>query len=238
MLSILYENEGRYDDAKSAASEAFEIASGAGDKLFMATAMAQLAQAEFSDGDIDAARISYAESKALFESIADTSRMAQVDIRLARIDVSVNDLNAAQARVDEVLTFTMREALHEPAIEAMELAGDIALNQEDSAAAIAAYERALEHIEETGFIVTETRVTTKLANLFLDNENLAGAEPLIGSLIESGETPSSLRVRARYAHLRGDSARAVELMETLQSTFADDWSEADAAALEGYSGGA
>ena len=234
MLSILYENEGRYDDAKAAASEAYEIASAANDKLFMATAMAQLAQAEFSDGELDAARASYAESRALFESIDDISRSAQVDIRLARIDVAADDLDSAQLLVDDVLAVTLREALHEPAIEAMELAGDIALKQEESARAIEAYESTLRLIDETGFVVNKGRVTTKLANLYLDSENLAAAEPLIGSLIESGETPGSLRVRARYAHLRGDSDRAVELMEIFKSTFADDWTEADDAALSRY----
>ncbi len=237
MLSILYENERRYDDAITAASEAFEIASEANDKLFMATAMAQLAQAEFSSGALDDARSSYAESRALFEEIGDTSRVAQVDIRLARMDVQDDNLASARERVDNVLAFTLREALHEPAIEAMELAGDIALRQGDTAGAINAYQQTLEHIDETGFVVTEYRTTVKLANVFLDNGDLAAAEPLVGSLIESGETPGVLRVRARYAYLRGDADRAVELMETFKSTFADDWTEADAAALDRYRDG-
>ncbi|MDJ0748622.1 MAG: tetratricopeptide repeat protein [Woeseiaceae bacterium] len=234
MLSILYVNERRYDDAITAANEAFEIASEANDKLFMATAMAQLAQAEFSSGELDDARSSYADSRALFEEIEDTSRVAQVDIRLARIDVQDDNLTSAGERVDNVLAYTLREALHEPAIEAMELRGDIALRQGDAAGAIDAYERTLKHIDETGFVVTRFRATVKLANVFLDNEDVAAAEPLIGSLIESGETPSVLRVRARYAHLRGDADRAVELMEAFKSTFVDDWTEADAAALDRY----
>ncbi len=238
MLSILYENERRYDEAIAAASEAFEIASEANDKLFMATAMTQLAQAEFSSGELDDARNSYAEARALFEEIDDTSRVAQVDIRLARIDIKDNNLDSAQERVENVLALTLREALHEPAIEAMELAGDIALRQEDTAGAIDAYQRTIKHIDETGFVVTKYRVTVKLANLFLDNRDLVAAEPLVGSLIESGEMPSALRVRARYAYLRGDTERAVELMETLKSTFADDWTEADAAALDRYRDGA
>ena len=237
MLSILYENERRYDDAIAAASEAFEIASEANDKLFMATAMAQLAQAEFSSGEFIDARNAYAESRALFEEIEDTSRVAQVDIRLARIDVKDDNLASARERVDNVLAFTLREALHEPAIEAMELVGDIALRQGDTASAIDAYQQTLEHIDETGFVVTRNRTTAKLANVFLDNGDLAAAEPLVGSLIESGETPSVLRVRARYAYLRGDADRAVELMETIKSTFADDWTEADAAALDRYRDG-
>ena len=60
----------------------------------------------------------------------------------------------------------------------------------------------------------------------------------VGSLIEAGESPSALRVRARYSHLQGDSARAAELLETLKSTFVDDWTEADAEALERYQNGA
>ena len=234
MLSVLYENERRYDDAIAAASEAFEIASEANDKLFMATAMAQLAQAEFSSGELDEARYAYAESRALFEEIEDASRIAQVDIRLARIDVQDDNLASARERVDNVLAFALREALHEPAIEAMELGGDIALRQDDTAGAIDAYEQALNLIDETGFVVTKYRVAVKLANVFLDTEDIAAAEPLVGSLIESGETPGVLRLRARYAHLRGDADRAVELMETLKSTFADNWTEADAAALDQY----
>nr|MDJ0751557.1 tetratricopeptide repeat protein [Woeseiaceae bacterium] len=144
---------------------------------------------------------------------------------------------SARERVDNVLESTLREALHEPAIEAMELGGDIALRQGDAAGAIDAYQQTLKHIDETGFVVTRYRATVKLANVFLDNGDLAAAEPLVGSLIESGEKPSVLRVRARYAHLRGDSARAVELMETLKSTFADDWTDADAAALDRYRNG-
>ena len=132
----------------------------------------------------------------------------------------------------------LREALHEPAIQAMELGGDIASQQGDPARAIDIYEETIRRIDETGFVVTRTRVTVKLANLFLDEGDLAAAEPLVGHLIETGDSPSALRVRARYADLQGDSARAVELMETLQESYVDDWSESDTALLERYRGDA
>ena len=234
MLSILYENQGRYDDAKTAASEAYEIAREANDRLFMATALSQLAQAQFSAGELDAARDSYTQAKALFDEIDDMSRAAQVTVRLARIDVAAEDLESAQERVDQVLGLALREALHEPAIQAMELGGDIASRQGDPARAIDTYRRTIEHIDETGFVVTRHRVTAKLANLLLDENDLAAAEPLIGNLIEGGETPSTLRVRARYAYLQGDSARAAELLESLQETYVDDWTESDADTLDGY----
>ena len=238
MLAILYENEGRFDEAKAAASEAHEIASEANDRLFMATSLAQLAQAEHSDGELDAARETYAEARALFEGIDDTSRAAQVTVRLARIDLEDGELESAKERVDEVLAIALREALHEPAIEAMELGGDIVGRQGDRAGAIDAYRQTIRQIDETGFVVTRNRVTVKLVNLLLDENELAAAEPLIGNLIEAGESASALRVRARYAQLQGDTARAAELMTSLKESFVDDWTEQDADLLEQYREGA
>jgi tetratricopeptide (TPR) repeat protein len=237
MLSILYENEGRYDDAQATASEAYEIAREANDRLFMATSLSQLAQAQFSAGDADAARESYAKAKALFEGIDDASRAAQVTVRLARIDLRDDDFVSAQKRVDEVIALSLREALHEPGIEAMELGGDIAVRQGDPARAIDAYRQTIRRIDESGFVVTRNRVTVKLANLLLDENEIAAAEPLIGNLIETGESASALRVRARYAHLQGDPDRAAELMESLKLTYVDDWTDADADALDWYRNG-
>jgi DNA-binding winged helix-turn-helix (wHTH) protein/tetratricopeptide (TPR) repeat protein len=234
MLSVLYRNDGRFGDAKAAASEAYEIASEANDRLFMATSLSQLGQAEFRNGELGDARETYAQAKALFNGIDDTSRAAQVTVRLARIDLKDGDLVSAQERIDEVLGLARREALHEPAIEAMELSGDIADMQGDPARAIDAYQQTIRQINETGFVVTRNRVTVKLANLLLDGNELAVAEPLIGNLIEAGESASALRVRARYAHLQGDTARAAELIELLRETFADDWTEQDAALLDRY----
>lgn len=237
MLSVLYKNEGRMADAKAAANEAYEIASEANDRLFMATSMAQLGHAEYSDDELDAARDAYAESRILFEEIGDTSRAAQVTLRLAYIDIKENDLDSAQERVDEVLVLAQREALHEPTIEAMELTGDIANRRGDSSRAIEAYEQTIQYIDETGFVSRRDNVSIKLVGLLLDANELAAAEPLIGNLIESGESARVLRVRARYAHLQGDNARAAELMETLQETFADDWTEEDTDTVNRYRDG-
>ena len=57
---------------------------------------------------------------------------------------------------------------------------------------------------------------------------------LIGYLIETGDTTTSLRIRARYRHLSGDSERAVELLESIRSTNPEDWTEADDATLRRY----
>jgi tetratricopeptide (TPR) repeat protein len=200
----------------------------------MATSLANLGEAEFGAGELDAARDAFAESKALFEAIDDTSRAAQVEVRLARIDLQDNDLVSAQEGVDNVIALAMREALHEPAIEAMELDGDIANQRGDTDRAIDVYQKTIRRIDETGFAVNRNRVATKLANLLLDRNDLEAAEPLVGNLIESGESANALRVRARFAHLQGDTARAAELMESLKSMFAEDWTEADASTLDRY----
>ncbi len=227
MLSVLYENERRYEDAKAAAREAHDIASAANDKLFMATSLAQLAQAEFSSSNLDAAVAAYEESGEIFESIDDYSRAAQVKVRLARIDKQRGDLDAADAKIGEVLALSMREALHEPMLESIELAGDIALDRGDAQAAVERYRDTLRRIEETGFVVTRTRVTIKLANLLLDSGDIGAAEPLIGNLIGEGESADALRVRARYAFESGDAARAVELMEDVRKSAAAAWTARD-----------
>ncbi len=234
MLSILYVNEQRYDDAKAAASEAFEIASGANDQLFMGTAKAQLAQAEFSAGDLDAARAAYAESKAIFEGIDDLSRGAQVNVRLARIDIRAEDLESAKSRVDDIVQLARREALYEPLIEAMELDGDISVLHEKSDEAIDQYRQTLEEIDETGFVVTKDRVTRKLVKLLLDANDLSAAEPLIGGQIEKGETPTDMRLRARFTYLQGDAKRAAEILDAMQSRYADYWTTQDDEQLAAY----
>ena len=234
MLATIYLDAGRFDDAEAAASEAFEIASEANDKLYMGASLAQLAGVQFRRGEFDAARETYAHTGAIFAEIEDLARVAQVDVFLAQIDVEVGDLTSASQRIDEVLALSLREALHEPAIEARELRGDIARIQSDTATAVDAYQQALRQIDETGFNSLKTRITIKLANLFLDQDNLAAAEPLLGYLIEDGDSASALRVRARYAFLKNDAARALELLESMQSSFADDFTDADTQTLSAY----
>lgn len=199
MLSILYEDDGRFEDAKAAASEAYGIASEANDRLFMATGLAQLASAEERLENIDAARLAYADSKAIFEQIDDYSRVAQIVLRLARMDLKNGETAAAEKSTHEVLSLALREALHEPAIEAMELSGDIALQQSDPDRAVAAYEKALSHIDQTGFISRKSKIVTKLANTFLDLGNVSSTEPLIGYMIEQGDlSTADAQTLARY----------------------------------------
>ncbi len=234
MLSSLYLNDGRTQEAEDAAREAYRIASDANDRLFMATSLAQLANVQYRIGDAEAARQSYLESQAIFVEIEDYSRTAQVALRLAQLEIEAGNLASAEETAREVLAISLREALHEPAIEAMELAGDIALRQSDVERAISSYERAISYIDESGFISRETRIVNKLVNAHLDNGDFVATEPLIGYLIEQGDTSESLKLRARYAFVQGDVERSIELQESARQAADGDWSENDEETLVQY----
>jgi len=234
MLSIIYANAARHAEARDAAAEALAIAREANDRLFTATGLAQLAAAERGLGNRDAARAAFLESRDIFLSIEDVSRASQVDLRLARLDVDAGLLDAAAARVDSVLERTLAAGLPEPAIEAMEYAGDIAEQKGDSAAALRYYEDALVHIEESGFTTEQMPVSIKLAALYLDREDVHAAEPLLGYIVEQEQNAGSLKLRARYAHVSGDHAAAVSLMEEARALAKDSWTSEDADRLAAY----
>ena len=234
MLSTIYMNDGRLEEARDAATEAFRIASDANDKLFMATSLAQLAQIELSFGDVAAARLRYVESNEIFQEIGDHSRVAQTAIRLAQIDLKSGDLAAAEESVRDVLSVSMREGLQEPAIEAMELEGDIRIAQSDPERAISAYNDALDYIDESGFVSRKIGIVTKLAYVLLDQNDLEAVDPLIGYMIEQGNESASLKVRAHSAFVQGEIEQSVSLLESARSTAEDDWTEADEVRLAEY----
>ena len=153
-------------------------------------------------------------------------------VRLARIDVQAGDPEAAERRIDAMLA--MPDVPHEPAIEAMELRGDIRRQRTDDDGATVVYGETRARLDATGFVVTRKRVAVKLANLLLDRNELAAAESVIGSLIDEGDSPDALRLRARLSHLQGDAAKSVVLLETLKAGYPADWTDGDTASLEVY----
>ena len=217
MLSGLYEREDRFEAAKAASSEAVEIAREANDALFIATGLAQLAAAERGLGNLSAAREAYRESRDVFITIEDRSRAAQVELRLALLDKEENRLDDAESRVQAVLAEALAEDFPEPAIEAMQYAGDIAVLKADIPRGIQFYEQALEHVEATGFTSEKTAIAVKLANLHLDQGNISSVEPLLGYLIEQEPSAEILELQAKYAQATGDDERSAALMEEAQA---------------------
>lgn len=217
MLAGLYEREDRFEEAKAASSEAVEIAREANDALFIATGLAQLAAAERGLGNITAAREAYRESRDVFITIEDRSRAAQVELRLALLDKEENKLDDAESRVQAVLAEALAEDFPEPAIEAMQYAGDLAVLKADITRGVRFYEQALEHVEATGFISEKTAIAVKLANLHLDQGNILSVEPLLGYLVEQEPSTEILELRAKHARATGDDERSAALMEEAQA---------------------
>ena len=234
MLSILYQGWGRHEEAVDAAQEAFEIASEANDRLFMGTSLAQLAQALLVSGEVQEARQAFADSRGIFEEINDHSRAAQAALRIAQIDMRLGDLDSAEQGANAVLEVSLREAFHEPAIEALEVLGNIAIEREAPARAAAHWQDALEHIDRTGFLERKGDIVLKLADVYLDRGDADAVEPLIGYLIEFDDSAVSTQTQARYAFLRGDVSRAVELMEAAERLAGDAWGDSDAELLTSY----
>lgn len=237
MLSTLYVRKGRYADARDAATEAVAIAREADDRLFTATGLAQLASAERGLGNLAAAREALIASRSAFLGIEDVSRALQVDLRLAELMIDAGDLAAAAALIRDVKAQALDGEFHEPAIEAMDYAGDVALRQNQFAAARQHYEEAIDRMDSSGFTSRKTDVVTKLANLYLDRGDTAAVEPLLGYLVEQDAESATLRLEARYAFASGDGARAVELMESAKAEAGTDWSVADERALASYRAG-
>jgi DNA-binding winged helix-turn-helix (wHTH) protein/tetratricopeptide (TPR) repeat protein len=234
MLSTVYAEHGRLEDARDAAAEAYRVAAEANDKLFMATGLAQLAAAQRLLGETDAARESFVESREIFASIGDFSRFAQATLRLAMLEQEAGNIASAEQTAAEVLEVTLREGLHEPAIEAMELQGDLARGQDDTDGSIAAYRRALAHIDETGFVSRQSRIVRKLAGVYLDEGDLGAVEPLLGSLVNEADNAYNLQLRARYAYLKGNTAQALSLLEATKAAAGDAWTDDDEALLAEY----
>lgn len=236
MLSILYGSQGEHQKAIAAASEAYEIAAGANDKLFMATGLSQLARAQRQAGDLPAARAAFEQAQDIFIEIEDTSRAAQVGMRLARIEWSAGDTNAAERRLIAVRDLAARDGLSQPYIETTEMVGDLAFSEDQPAEAITAFEEALAHIEQSGFIAGRERILTKLGQALLATGDLTAMQSVVGQLQEHEYVSAgSLRVQAEFAAMRGMHARAVATLQQLRESHPDDWRESDDAQLQAYS---
>ena len=117
---------------------------------------------------------------------------------------------------------------------AMELLGDIELKRGNIAAAIIEFSDALTRVRETTWASKENSLETKLANAYLDQQEMEAAAPLIGAL--SGQPPNvqSLKVRARFAFLRGDKELAVRLMSEAKTLAGEHWADESESALQKY----
>ncbi|MEL7024987.1 MAG: tetratricopeptide repeat protein [Pseudomonadota bacterium] len=201
MLSTLYDRDGRHQEARDAAHEAVEIARSANDMIYVAAGLSQLAAADRALGNIEAARVAFEESRAVFVGIEDHSRAAQVDLRLAELLMIDGDLESADTMIEAVLGRSLESEWPTPAVEAMSYAGDLALQREQTSSASSWYRRAFDYAGETGLSGEKIDIAIKLANVHLDLGQPNDVEPLLGFLVEQESTAEIEAVKSRYQAL-------------------------------------
>lgn len=236
MLAIIYENRGQFDAARDSAAAALEIARETNDRLFEGTSLSQLADAERELGETEAAVNHFGEAREVFESIKDTMRVLQIDIRLARIGLAAGEIEPARQAALEALEHSRAGSLSIPEVEALELLGDAAAASNDRAGAIESYAATLERVRTLSWDSKETTIAIKLAGAYLDTEDTDLAEPLVGLISQQPETFASAKLRARFAALNGHRDEAVTHMQRARALAGARWSPGDEQRLLSYQG--
>ena len=234
MLSGVYSARGQYQDAINAAESAIEIARETSDRLFEATSLAQLANTEKSVGDIESARLHYQQSRSIFNEIQDLQRALQTDLEVAELDLGENRLEQAEAISLQVLKTSRENDVVSSEVEAVELLGDIEALRNDNSAAILRFNEALDRVRETSWASKQNTLEIKLANAYMDAEDLDAAAPLVGALTGQQANIQSLKTQARFAFKRGDIINAVELMTKAKTMAGENWAAESEATLQRY----
>lgn len=234
MLSGVYSAQGKQTEAISAAESALEIARETNDRLFEATSLAQLGNAENSSGDVRSARLHYFEARVIFVEIQDLLRTLQTDLKIARIDLTTNQFDKVETLAREVLQTSRDADIMSAEVEALELLGDMALKQNKTPDAINEYQSALRELKETTWASEENTLKVKLANAYMDMDDSELAAPLMGALAVGPENVPSLKAQARFAFTRGDSVNAVELMTRAKNLAGVNWTPDSEAVLDKY----
>ena len=223
MLSGIYTERGQYDDAISAAKSALEIARETHDRLFEATSLSQMANAEKAIGSLDSARQHYMEGRLVFVEIKDLLRVLQSDLKIAQLDLLENQHVQAETAALQVLEKAREQGIMNPEVQALELLGDIEIARGNTAAAITEYRFALARVREATLTSMENTLEYKLASAYMDQSDLESAAPLIGALAGQEPNVQSLINQARFAHLRGNVEAAVALMAQARERSGDHW---------------
>ena len=223
LLSVVYTESGQPEKAKDAAALALEIARETHDRLFEATSLAQLGDAEIALNDPQSARVHFEESRAIFIEIQDALRELQIDIKIARLEFDSGQVEQARETTLRVLETSREQEVMTTVVEALELLGDMELSGGNISEAIEEYTDALEVVRATSWDSQQNTLEIKLANAYMDSADLDSAAPLIGALVGETVNVESLRARARFTYMRGDAGKAVELMTQAKALAADAW---------------
>jgi DNA-binding winged helix-turn-helix (wHTH) protein/tetratricopeptide (TPR) repeat protein len=233
MLAVVYNDRGKFTDAISSATIALQSAEEAHDSLYIATAHAQLGDANLGLGRLATARDHYVEAGRIFLEIGDRQRILEVDLKLAEVDVARGQLKSARTTVDRVAAEAREADLVPVEIQALLQAGDIAARNESSEA-IRLYESARQRARDIGHSGDEIRASIALADALVGAGNLDAAAPLLEFLAGQPESAPLLKLRARYAWARGDAPTAATAMARARELSGSRWTESDERSLLEY----
>jgi tetratricopeptide (TPR) repeat protein len=213
-------DEGRWDDARRAATEALLTARGAGATQPAVLALGSLGMAQRELGDLAGSRSSHTEELALATQLGDRAAVAVAHVNLAAVDIVSNDLQAGLAQYAEA----------EPVLRSLGLAATLVplLNNRwqvhqmlgDVPAAIADLLDCGAQCATSGADAQRVLVLTKAVELLYQSGRQAEAEPVWESLAEActrtGDEAGLQRALGERALLlmgRGDLASAVPLLD-------------------------
>jgi len=108
------------------------------------------------------------------------------------------------------------------------------LTRGDSSAAIQEFLAAMERVQETSWTGMETILQRKLANAYMDQEDLDAAAPIAGALAAREQDVQVLLTRARFDYLRGNREGAVELMNAARNLAGVNWTPDQESLLQQY----
>jgi tetratricopeptide (TPR) repeat protein len=234
MLSMVYTTQGLYAQAIAAAESAAEIARETHDRLFEATSVTQLANAEEAMGDVDSARLHYLESRVIFVEIQDRLRTLQTDLKIASLDLAGGRLEDVERLARQVLETSREFEIMSSEVEALELLGDLADEQNDALTSISEYKQALDVVQDSTWASKENTLKIKLANIYMNESDLDMAAPLMGALAAGPRNVRSLMAQARFAYNRGESAQAVTILTEAKELAGESWSNDSEAVLKEY----
>jgi len=234
LLAVVYNDRGKFTDAISSATIALRSAEEARDMLYVATAHAQLGDANLGLGRLGEAQSHYEDARLMFVELGDRMRVLESELKLAEVALARGQARQASSAVSRVLEASRRDGLDAVELQALRLQGDAALAAGDVASASAAYESALARAREVGHTGEQILSATALAHLRLDAGDDVTVEELMAFL--DGQPPSGplLRLQARYVAHRGDRAAAAALMAQARGLSGSRWTEQDEALLLQY----
>jgi tetratricopeptide (TPR) repeat protein len=234
MLGLVHLARGQFDAALPRFQNALAIAREGRDRFFEAVTLGHLGELHIESGNLDAAQRELSEAVDIFRSLGNRDYTLQLSTRLADIERRQGRLDAAGGAAESILKTARAEALDIAEIKALMLSARVAADRGDQATRIRRLREALDRARAVGHQGETMTASIALAEAHLEANDVAAAEPLMGTLIEAPESYDLMRLRAAWAFARDDDIGAIRDMQRAQELAAQRWSQADAALLASY----